>query len=118
MHSELRDEGFEILAFPCNQFMKQEPGTDEEIKEFARGKYGAEFPLFSKIDVNGRNAHEVYRYLRSNSELYDSATGTAKPIPWNFAKFILNPEGEVVSYFSPKDTVDKTHGIVKEMLEA
>ena len=118
MYAEFRDQGLEILAFPCNQFMKQEPGTDEEIKEFAVGKYGVEFPMFSKIDVNGADAHEVYRYLRSNSELYDSASETAKPIPWNFAKFLLNPDGEVAGYFSPKQTVEQTYELARELLEA
>ena len=72
LHKEYRDRGFEILAFPCNQFMGQEPGTNEEIKKFARDHYGAEFPLFAKIEVNGPNTHEVYKYLRSQSELYDA----------------------------------------------
>ena len=74
--------------------------------------------MSSKIDVNGANAHEVYRYLRSNSELYDSASETAKPIPWNFAKFLLNPDGEVAGYFSPKQTVGETYELARELLEA
>jgi len=107
MHKEYREHGLEILAFPCNQFMAQEPGTDAEIKTFARDLYSAEFPLFSKIEVNGANANEVYRFLRSNSELYDAKTKEAREIPWNFAKFIVDRNGKVVSYHNPKvDPID------------
>ena len=71
LHKQYRDQGFEILAFPCNQFMSQEPGSNAEIKAFARDLYSAEFPLFAKTEVNGANTCEVYKYLRNNSELYD-----------------------------------------------
>ena len=92
----------EILAFPCNQFMGQEPGTNAEVKAFARELYGAEFPLFAKTDVNGVNTCEVYKYLRGNSELYDEKKKESKEIPWNFAKFLVNGQGKVVSYHNPK----------------
>ena len=78
--------------------MSQEPGTNEEIKKFARELYGAEFPIFAKTEVNGANTCEVYKFLRLNSSLYDPKKGEAKEIPWNFAKFLVNSRGEVVSY--------------------
>ena len=82
--------------------MGQEPGTNAEIKAFARDLYGAEFPLFAKSDVNGPNTNEVYKFLRQNSELYDKNKGEVKEIPWNFAKFLVNKEGHVVKYYNPK----------------
>ena len=67
IHTELEQEGLQILGFPCNQFKEQEPGTAEEILQLARGKYGVTFPLFEKIEVNGENTHEVYKFLRLNA---------------------------------------------------
>ena len=93
VHRKYRDQGFEILAFPCNQFMKQEPGTNPEIKAFAQELYGAEFMMFEKTNVNGSSSCEVYKYLRRNSELYDTKKGEVKEIPWNFAKFLVDSEG-------------------------
>ena len=93
MHKELKGQGFEICAFPCNQFASQEPGTAEEINNFARGKYEAEFVMFEKIEVNGPKCHPVYNYLRSHSSLHDDKTGKTSEIPWNFAKFLVNGEG-------------------------
>ena len=95
MHKELKADGFEIMAFPCNQFGGQEPGTAEEINEFIRGKYGAEFQIFEKIDVNGENAHPVYKYLRSNSSLFDAEKNVVGEIQWNFAKFLVDGNGHV-----------------------
>ena len=113
LHKEYRERGLEILAYPCNQFMGQEPGTNAEIKAFARDLYGAEFPIFSKVDVNGKNTCETYKFLRNNStDLYDAAKKDAKEIPWNFAKFLVNGEGKVVSYHNPKvDPVDMVKNI-------
>ena len=102
MHRKYRDQGFEILAFPCNQFMKQEPGSNAEIKAFARELYGAEFMMFEKTNVNGAQCCEVYKYLRRNSELFDAKKGEAKEIPWNFSKFLIDSEGKVVSYHDPR----------------
>ena len=82
--------------------MGQEPGTNAEIKIFARELYGAKFPLFAKTDVNGKDTCDVYKYLRSNSELYDTSKKEVKEIPWNFAKFLVDRDGKVVSYHDPK----------------
>ncbi|CAD8063040.1 unnamed protein product [Paramecium sonneborni] len=93
-------QGLEILGFPCNQFMGQESKPEPEIKQFVISKYGVSFPLFQKIEVNGQNTHEVYKYLRLNSSLKVSAN-EAKEVPWNFGKFLLNSEGQVISFYNP-----------------
>ena len=104
------------MAFPCNQFRDQEPGPESQIKAFAREKYGAQFPLFSKIEVNGPNAHPVYQYLRRNSELYNEAEQVAGEIPWNFAKFLVNAEGKVVKYWGPQSDPESTLDEVRKLL--
>ena len=83
--------GLEILAVPCNQFKEQESGSSAEIHSFVKTNFGSGFPLLEKIEVNGDHPHPLYAYLRSNSELYDPKTKTSKVVPWNFAKFMLNP---------------------------
>ena len=115
MHSQYREQGFEILAFPSNQFASQEPGTDAEIKQFAMDR-GAGYPLFAKCDVNGPQTCDVYSYLRNNSELYDAKAKTAKNIPWNFAKFLVDSEGKVVSYDEPATSPKALEDKVKKML--
>ena len=117
IHNKYNSKGFQIFAFPCNQFMSQEPGTNEEIKKFARDKYGAQFPLFAKIDVNGDNTHEVYRFLRRHSPLYDPKTNTVQNIPWNFTKFLVNSDGQVVEYYSPKEKPEVCVPKIEEMIE-
>ena len=116
IHEEYNSKGFQIWAFPCNQFMSQEPGSNEDIKKFAQEKYGANFQLFSKIDVNGENSHEAFRFLRRNSPLYDPDTATMKSIPWNFAKFLVDPDGQVVEYFTPKQNPELCVPKIEEML--
>jgi len=94
-HSEA--DGLQILAFPCNQFGSQEPGTNEEIINFV-GKYGVKFDMFDKIDVNGNHAHPLYEYLKSKQG------GTlGNFIKWNFTKFVINKEGQPVARFAPTD---------------
>ena len=86
-----------ILAFPCNQFGSQEPGTNEEIKAFV-GKYGVQFDMFDKIDVNGNAAHPLYEYLKSKQG------GTlGNFIKWNFTKFVIDKEGQPIARFAPTD---------------
>ena len=86
-----------VLGFPCNQFGAQEPGTNEEIKTFSELKYKVSFPMFEKIDVNGENTHELYKYLK------DQISGAEqKDIEWNFAKFLVDKSGQVVERFHPK----------------
>ncbi|OAE29039.1 hypothetical protein AXG93_146s1130 [Marchantia polymorpha subsp. ruderalis] len=97
LYNGLRDKGLEILAFPCNQFGGQEPGTNEQIKEFACSRFKAEFPIFDKVDVNGPNTAPVYQFLKANKGggiLGDS-------IKWNFGKFLVDQEGNVVERYAP-----------------
>ena len=81
--------------------MNQEPGTNEEIKQWAKDTHNVDFPMFAKIDVNGDNTHEVYKYCRYNSELLNKKKNLVAEIPWNFAKFFINKDGKVVSYNKP-----------------
>ena len=97
LHERFADRGFSVLGFPCNQFMGQEPGTPEEIAEFCSTTYGVTFPLFEKIDVNGDARHPLYGAL---TEVAD-AEGKAGDIQWNFEKFLVDPNGEIVARFRP-----------------
>jgi glutathione peroxidase len=92
------DRGFAVLGFPCNQFLGQEPGTPEEIAEFCSTTYGVTFPLFEKIEVNGDDRHPIYAEL---TQTPDSADGYTGDIRWNFEKFVLSPDGEIVARFNP-----------------
>ncbi|MFK7842437.1 MAG: glutathione peroxidase [Sphingorhabdus sp.] len=96
LHQEYKDKGLEILAFPCNQFGKQEPGNAEEIKNFCTLNYDVSFPLMGKIDVNGDDADPLWKYLKSEkSGLLGSR------IKWNFTKFLVDREGNVAGRFGP-----------------
>lgn len=97
MQEEYGDQGFTVLGFPCNQFGGQEPGTDDEILEFARSNYDVNFPLFSKVDVNGDTACELYRFLQGEQP-GESGSGE---IAWNFTKFLVDRSGAVVERFEP-----------------
>src|ERR1700761_1783721 len=99
LHRELSPRGFAVLGFPCNQFGAQEPGDAREIAEFCETKYDVSFPLFEKIDVDGANAHPLYNYLkREKSGLLGSS------IKWNFTKFLIDRNGEVVGRHAPTTT--------------
>jgi glutathione peroxidase len=98
LHEEYAARGFTVLGFPCNQFLGQEPGTAEEIATFCSTTYGVTFPLFEKIDVNGNERHPLYEEL---TQTPDSADGYTGDIRWNFEKFLLSPEGEIVARFNP-----------------
>ncbi len=89
-----------MLGFPCNQFGAQEPGSNAEILEFARSKYGAEFPMFAKIEVNGDGASDVYKFLTSGNPDDDGN----EDIAWNFTKFLVDSSGKVVRRFAPQTT--------------
>ena len=100
LHETFGERGFEVLGFPCNQFAGQEPGTAEEIRDFCETNYHVRFPLFEKIDVNGANAHPIYRELTQTAD----ADGEAGDVKWNFEKFLVSPEGNVVARFRPQVT--------------
>lgn len=104
-----KDEGLEILGFPCNQFAKQDPSSNDEINNFCQLNYGVTFTMFEKIDVNGANTHPIYKYLKSNSKAFLS-----KEIKWNFTKFLVDSDGNVVNRYAPtviplkiKDDIEK-----------
>lgn len=107
-----RDAGFEVLAFPCDQFGHQEPGDAEEIKNFCSLNYDVSFPLFAKIDVNGANAAPLYRWLKSEKAGF---LGT-EAIKWNFTKFLVDREGRVVRRFAPNDAPAKLEKDVVALL--
>ena len=102
LYTKFGSNGLEILAFPCNQFGEQESSCEADIKNLVQNTYGVTFPMFSKIWCNGSQTHDLYKYLKTNSELYDAATNTTKDIPWNFAKFLLDSNGKVLKFYSPK----------------
>ena len=98
LHEKYKDRGFSVLGFPCNQFMGQEPGTPEEIATFCSNTFGVTFPMFEKIDVNGDGRHPLYRLLVDAPD----ERGYTGDIRWNFEKFLVSADGEVVSRFFPK----------------
>ncbi|MBS4744901.1 glutathione peroxidase [Bacillus safensis] len=98
LYDQYHEKGLEILGFPCNQFMNQEPEGEEAIQEFCSLNYGVTFPMFAKVDVNGEEAHPLFKHLTSEAK---GVLGT-KTVKWNFTKFIVDQNGEVTERFSPK----------------
>jgi len=98
IHEQYADQGFSVVGVPCNQFMGQEPGTHEEIVEFCSTTYGVTFPLMEKIDVNGDDRHALYEVLTSTAD----ADGVDGDIRWNFEKFLVDRDGDVVARFAPQ----------------
>ena len=134
MYREFRDQGFEILDFPCNQFANQAPGTDEEIHQFCTMKFGTEFPQFAKIDVNGEIADPLFAYLASVkpfvgfgkglknaaldkfAKINNKQFGDKTYIGWNFTKFLIDREGKVVARFEPTVDMDEVKAAVQAIL--
>jgi glutathione peroxidase len=102
LHEQFAARGFAVVGFPCNQFGKQEPGTAEEIAEFCSATYGVTFPMFAKIEVNGRGRHPIYDELTAVPD----ADGEAGDVQWNFEKFLVRPDGTVAARFRPRTTPD------------
>src|SRR5205085_4738658 len=100
LHEKYKEKGFTVLGFPCNQFGGQEPGTNEEIKQFCSSKYSVTFPLFDKLDVNGANRHPLYTALAGEASPYPG------DIKWNFGKFLIGKDGKIIKRFEPKTTPD------------
>jgi glutathione peroxidase len=96
LYDKYKDKGFEVLDFPCNQFGNQAPGSNDEIHEFCQLKYNTTFPMFSKVDVNGENEEPLFKYLKEQKK---SLLG--KKIKWNFTKFLVDREGNVIGRFEP-----------------
>lgn len=111
LYDKYKDRGFEILGFPCNQFANQEPGDEESIKQTCYINYGVTFPMFAKIDVNGDNAHPIFKYLKKE------LTGLLVPhIKWNFTKFLIDREGKPVKRFAPKDSPASIETHIEKLL--
>lgn len=111
LYEKFKDQGFIILGFPSNQFSDQDPGSDEEIKSFCSINYGVTFPMFSKIEVNGKNEHPLYSFLKKEA----SGLFTNR-IKWNFTKFIVDKNGHVVWRFSPSTKPEKLEKYIKKIL--
>jgi glutathione peroxidase len=130
LYSEYNDKGLEVLGFPANNFMGQEPGTEEEIQEFCSANYDVKFPLFSKISVKGDDQHQLYHYLtetkpdtdindgglEENLVGYGHKRSTPEEVLWNFEKFLVGKNGEIVARFAPDVTAEDERLV--EKLEA
>ena len=102
LYAKYKSKGFVVIGFPCNQFGSQEPGSEEEIKQFCSTKYSVTFPMMSKVEVNGDGAAEIYKFLTAQ----DVGPAEKGPIAWNFEKFLIDQEGHPVHRFTPRTTPD------------
>jgi len=112
LYRDFKDQGFEILAFPCNQFGNQEPGDSDQIANFCKTNYQVTFPLFQKIEVNGMGTHPLFDFLKNSAPgLLGSTT-----IKWNFTKFLINRAGEVIERFAPTSAPVSIGRTIRELL--
>jgi len=111
MYADLGPEGLVVIGFPCDQFAHQEPGDDEQIKDFCEVNYGVSFPLSTKVDVNGSNTHPVFAYLKEKA---GGLLGSG--IKWNFTKFLVSPDGTTVKRYAPKTDPDMVRMDAEQML--
>lgn len=134
LYEKYKDKGLVVIGFPCDQFGHQEPGTDEEIAEFCRANHGVTFPLMSKIEVNGENAHPIFKWLYSekpfegfgeseSAQFMDQMMARRDPdyatnpdIKWNFTKFLIDRKGRVVARFEPTVTPEEIESSICELL--
>lgn len=134
MYKDLKDRGLEILDFPCNQFANQAPGSDDEIHEFCTMKFGTDFPQFAKIDVNGETADPLFAFLATEkpfvgfgkglknaalkkfSDMNNKTFGDKAYVKWNFTKFLVNRQGEVIARFEPTEDMDDVRKAVEAEL--
>ncbi len=112
LHERFGDDGFEVLGFPCDQFAHQEPGSNDEIAEFCETNYRVSFPLFAKIDVNGADAHPLYAWLRTQKRGL-----LADRIKWNFTKFLIGRDGQVIRRYGPATKPEKIADDIRSALE-
>lgn len=115
LYRTYKERGFEVLAFPSNQFGHQEPGTAEEIGAFCSRNYGVSFPVFAKIDVNGRAAHPLFKFLKRRKPGALGAIGISR-IQWNFTKFLADRGGQVVARFSPSTKPESLAPAIERLL--
>ena len=112
LYDEFKNKGLEVLGFPCNQFGNQEPGEDQAIKEFCQSNFRITFPVFSKIRVNGKDAHPLYRYLKRKAP----GLFGIRRIPWNFTKFLISRDGKVLKRFAPYVPPQKLKPFIRKAL--
>ena len=112
LHEQYAKEGLAILGFPCNQFGGQEPGSANDIREFCTTNYGVQFDMFSKIEVNGNNACDFYKYLKAQK----TAPKGPGDVDWNFEKFLINRNGEVVARFAPSEEPSALVDAIRQQL--
>lgn len=111
LYEKYKDKGLEILAFPCNQFLSQEPGSNEEIQEVACTRFKAEFPIFDKVEVNGKDTVPLYKFLKSKKGGF-----FGDGIKWNFTKFLVDKDGKVVERYAPTTSPLKIEKTIKSLL--
>ncbi len=111
LYGKYHDRGLEVLGFPCDQFGHQEPGNDDEIKSFCELNYGVNFPLFSKVEVNGEGAHPLYKFLKG-----EKGGLLTDAIKWNFTKFLVDKQGIVVERFAPTTTPEAIEAKIQALL--
>ncbi|MEW6478707.1 MAG: glutathione peroxidase [Pseudomonadota bacterium] len=114
LHQTYGGKGLAVLGFPCNQFGSQDPGSNEEIGAFCQRNYGVSFPMMSKIEVNGADAHPLYRWLTAEAP---GLLGS-KPIKWNFTKFLVGKDGRVIKRYAPQDAPEKLAKDIEAALAA
>lgn len=112
LYEKYRGQGLVVLGFPCNQFLSQDPGSDEQIASFCMKNYGVSFPMFSKVDVNGEATHPLFGFLKTEAR---GALGS-EGIKWNFTKFLVNRRGEVVDRFPPTSKPEKLAKPIEKLL--
>ncbi|MGD6815844.1 glutathione peroxidase [Metabacillus sp. 84] len=112
LYSSFSEAGLEVLGFPCNQFMNQDPGSGQEIESFCKLNYGVTFPMFAKVDVNGKNAHPLFTYLTGELPGMLGSEG----VKWNFTKFLVDRSGKPVKRYSPNTNPKDIEGRIKELL--
>lgn len=111
LYEKYRDQGLEILDFPCNQFANQAPGSEEEIQDFCQANYGVTFPMFSKVEVNGEKEEPLYKYLKAQK---GGVLGSR--IKWNFTKFLVDKDGNVVERFAPTTEPEKIDAKISSLI--
>ncbi|MAL98602.1 glutathione peroxidase [Hydrocarboniclastica marina] len=112
LYEQLHEKGLEVLGFPCNQFLSQDPGSNDEISQFCSLNYGVDFPMFAKLEVNGPETHPLFQYLKSQAK---GVMGSER-IKWNFTKFLVNRDGEVVKRYPPTAKPEELRKDVEQLL--
>ena len=112
LYQQYKDQGLEVLGFPCNQFGGQDPGSNSEIGAFCQKNYGVSFPMFAKVDVKGTEAHPVFRYLTNNSK---GILGNG--IKWNFTKFLIGRDGRIIQRFAPTTKPESLQEEIEKALQ-